>query len=85
VKRSFLLILSIGAAASSGCAAVVDPSTEWSFALSRSFYEQDVSWPACRQTSDTGGMALAALFVAPLAIDLVLLPIALPRDLLVAK
>ena len=53
----------------------------WTFGLSRSVYENfDAYEPGCEPQPPEAAIAMVALLVLPLALDLLALPVALPRD-----
>ncbi len=61
---------------------------QWSFPLSRAVYDSDGSYEGvhsrgCGSGSEGEAAAALALMLLPIAVDLVLLPVTLPRDLAV--
>ncbi len=53
----------------------------WTFGLSRAVYDSSPSFDECDDPGDA--TIVAAVLVLPLVLDVVFLPVALPRDLIV--
>jgi hypothetical protein len=81
-------MLAGAALALSGCSSAPWTREPWVYALSRNAYPNDwISLPSssCEVSHPCDALVLAAIFVAPFAIDTVLLPITVPHDLVYAK
>ena len=70
-----------------GCCSCVSDD-QWSFAMTRSVYDTEESFEECMPVEELahtgeGLVVLGGLMLLPVALDIVLLPVTVPRDLIV--